>query len=306
MCMFIYICCTAPPLRDGLRSPTLEATPGHIWSQSPTDANSGRWHLKGDWLKKPSVCPWVVSRVAKVSLFFMFFITFKPRVEWDKSQWDLNTSPSRNHYVCVHHFACVWYLTHATRWHRGFASLQIWRVTWPNLHHIRRYNWLRAKQVDFWLMRGSHSTVWLAPSPDGLFLQFGFSLEPFRLHLPLGWARNLNLGLSYQCYHYRFHDLGPDDSVGTGFISWRLIICRLLRKVSTPQPIQEPFLTHSLRQARNLNHSLLFFFGMGQDMWPLSTWRAISSRQVFPENTISLRTLLHTCHFWTRPRAIVW
>ena len=42
---------------------TLEAAQGKIMSQSPTDATSLRWHLYSSWLKKPSICPWVASRV---------------------------------------------------------------------------------------------------------------------------------------------------------------------------------------------------------------------------------------------------
>jgi hypothetical protein len=44
-------------------TPTLEPTQGKIWSQSPTDATSRSWHWNGSWLKKPLICPWVVSRV---------------------------------------------------------------------------------------------------------------------------------------------------------------------------------------------------------------------------------------------------
>ena len=42
---------------------TLEATQGQILSQSSTDATSRRLHLNGSRLKRPSICPWVVSRV---------------------------------------------------------------------------------------------------------------------------------------------------------------------------------------------------------------------------------------------------
>ena len=48
---------------DHLLKSTLEATQGQIPSQSPTDATSGRWHFDENLLKKPSVCPWVFSRV---------------------------------------------------------------------------------------------------------------------------------------------------------------------------------------------------------------------------------------------------
>ena len=42
---------------------TLEATQRHIFSQSLTDATSGRKHLNGSRLTESSICPWVASRV---------------------------------------------------------------------------------------------------------------------------------------------------------------------------------------------------------------------------------------------------
>ena len=42
---------------------TLEVTQGQILSQSLTDATRFWWHLYGSWLKRPSICPWVASRV---------------------------------------------------------------------------------------------------------------------------------------------------------------------------------------------------------------------------------------------------
>ena len=48
-------------------SPTLEATQVQILSQSPTDATRFWCHLCGSRLKKPSICPWVVSRVVPTS-----------------------------------------------------------------------------------------------------------------------------------------------------------------------------------------------------------------------------------------------
>lgn len=43
---------------------TLKTTQEQSSSQYPTDAASGRWHLNGSCLNKPSICPWIVSRVA--------------------------------------------------------------------------------------------------------------------------------------------------------------------------------------------------------------------------------------------------
>ena len=46
-----------------VRNPTLEATQGQILSSSPTDAARFWWGLYRSGLKKPSICPWVASRV---------------------------------------------------------------------------------------------------------------------------------------------------------------------------------------------------------------------------------------------------
>jgi len=53
------------PCRDLGPGATLEATQGQMLSQSPTDANPFWWHVYGSWLKKPSICPWVASRVVE-------------------------------------------------------------------------------------------------------------------------------------------------------------------------------------------------------------------------------------------------
>ena len=45
------------------QQPTLEVTQGQILRQSATDATRFWWHLYGSWLKKPSMWPWVASRV---------------------------------------------------------------------------------------------------------------------------------------------------------------------------------------------------------------------------------------------------
>ena len=42
---------------------TLEATLGQILSQYPTYSIRFWWHLYGSCLKKPSICPWVASRL---------------------------------------------------------------------------------------------------------------------------------------------------------------------------------------------------------------------------------------------------
>jgi hypothetical protein len=57
--------CVARREQVGVCHITLEATKGQILSQSHADATSGRYHLNGRGLKKPSICPWVVSRAGK-------------------------------------------------------------------------------------------------------------------------------------------------------------------------------------------------------------------------------------------------
>ena len=47
---------------------TLEVTQGQILSQSQTDATRFWWHVYRTVLKKPSICPWVDSRVVKAVL----------------------------------------------------------------------------------------------------------------------------------------------------------------------------------------------------------------------------------------------
>ena len=46
---------------------TLEVTQGQILSQSPTDATRFRWHVYVSLPEKPSICPWVASRVVCIN-----------------------------------------------------------------------------------------------------------------------------------------------------------------------------------------------------------------------------------------------
>ena len=96
---------THPHFFQGKSRTTLEATQVQISSRFSTDATSGRWHLNGSWLKKPSICPWVVSRVV--------YNTHLLQMKWTPSLWACRvtsrTSFQRRHDVgaCTTRFLSI-------------------------------------------------------------------------------------------------------------------------------------------------------------------------------------------------------